>query len=114
LEHHKNLEKFMASKPTPIERLSYYPVKIERLFVYEDKVYVFVRVKIKEGENKYYFLMQKYDINSGKLLNEAKVNNIIRFQPFTMSKDCKYIYTTALEDENYVVRKHEVESLWEK
>ena len=112
LLHYEKVEEFLNSDPDVLKKVEYFPVQVNNIF--SNKNYIFLFLSLKIDKNTRYQLMQKYNINSGKLLNEGKVNNIIRFQPFTMSKDCKYIYTTALEDENYVVRKHEVESLWEK
>jgi len=112
LEHYSKLNEFLDTKPNLFQIVEYFPVRIKNIYSFENDLYVFLSIRTEN--KKYYQLMQKYDIKSGKLLNSKKVTEVIKHQTFTMSKDCKYIYSVHLEDENYIVKKTEVNSLWEK
>jgi len=105
-----NLDIFIGSNPSMFKLYSYFPKRIEKIFANNNSLFVFIEIRIEN--QKPYQLMQMYNIDTGELINSIKINDIIQFQTFTMSKDCKYIYSVHLEDENYVIKKTKVDSLW--
>jgi len=90
----------------------HFPVKLNKLYYNNNELYVFLRIKYFEKRS--YELLQIYDASNGKLLKQTKVKALSTYHSYTLSKDFKHIYSFDLEDENYVVRKTKVESLWEK